>query len=69
MIVFYFFPSLFCYSPMKAKQITKKDIQSMQKAAHRQALIDQGLYNIHREKSHKDKTKYSRKDNKKVQLD
>ena len=46
------------------KTITKSDIQNMQKAAHRKALIEQGLYNIHREKSHKDKTKYSRKNNK-----
>ncbi len=41
--------------------ITKKDLILMDKRATRNTLLEAGSYNIHREKKHKDKSKYSRK--------
>jgi hypothetical protein len=46
-----------------------KVLQQIQKAAHRQSLIDAGVYGIHKEKAHKDKKKYTRKPKHKKDLE
>ena len=39
---------------MKAKtKITKEDLMQMNKSAHRKALIEAGLYNIHKNRTFK----------------
>jgi len=50
-------------------KITAEDLRKMTNAAHRQALIDAGLYNIHKNKTFKDKSKYNRNDNRRIDLD
>ena len=46
---------------MKAKtKITKEDLMQMNKSAHRKALIEAGLYNIHKNRTFKTKKDYSR---------
>lgn len=42
-------------------KITKGDLFLMEKRATRNALMEAGVYNIHKQKVHKDKKKYSRK--------
>lgn len=49
--------------------IRKEDLFKMEKASTRQALIDIGMYCIHKEKVYRDKTKYSRKIKFKNKLD
>ena len=48
--------------------ISKQDLFKMEKSATRKALIDTGVYNIHKEKTHKDITKYTRKSKHKGKL-
>jgi len=55
---------------MKAKtKITKEDLMDMQKSAHRKALIEAGLYNIHKNRTFKTKKDYTRKTKHKSLID
>ena len=45
----------------KKKKLTKKDMLKMDKGIHRAIMVKEGIYNLHRNKKHKDKSKYSRK--------
>ena len=48
--------------------ISKQDLFKMEKSATRKALIDAGVYNKKKEKTHKDITKYTRKSKHKGKL-
>lgn len=43
------------------KGLTQKELVSMDKGIHRGIMLDMGVYNVHKEKSHGDKSKYTRK--------
>lgn len=43
------------------KDSDKKTLHKLQKAAHREAIIEAGLYGVHINKVHRDKNKYNRK--------
>jgi len=48
---------------MKAKtKITKEDLMNIEKSNRRKAMIEAGVYNIHKNKSFKSKKEYTRKD-------
>jgi hypothetical protein len=47
---------------MKTK-LTKQELAKIDSGAHRQALIELGMYTIPTHKVHKDKNKYNRKSN------
>lgn len=48
---------------MKAKtKITQEDLMNIEKTVRRKAMIDAGVYNIHKNKSFKSKKEYTRKD-------
>lgn len=47
---------------MKAK-LTKQELAKIDSGAHRQALIELGMYTIPTHKVHQDKSKYNRKSN------
>ena len=44
------------------KPLTKKEKIATDKGIHRNAMLEMGMYNIHKEKAYKDKSKYTRKD-------
>lgn len=44
------------------KPRTKKDRIAADKGIHRGLMLEMGVYNIHREKAYRDKSKYSRKE-------
>ena len=46
---------------MEKIQFSREDIRQMEATAHRQALIEEGLYSIPTHKVHKSKKAYSRK--------
>ena len=46
--------------PMKPQSL--KERISVDKGIHRNAMLEMGMYNIHKEKAYKDKSKYTRKD-------
>ena len=43
-------------------QINKTEKLKMDKGIHREIMMEMGMYNIHKEKSYKDKSKYTRKE-------
>lgn len=47
---------------MKTK-LTKQELAKIDSGAHRQALIELGMYTIPTHKVHQDKSKYNRKSN------
>jgi hypothetical protein len=42
--------------------INKTEQLKMDKGIHRELMMEMGMYNIHKEKSYKDKSKYTRKE-------
>jgi hypothetical protein len=40
----------------------RKETIKIDKGIHRNAMLEMGMYNIHKEKAYKDKSKYTRKD-------
>jgi hypothetical protein len=46
--------------------IDSETIRKIEKGNRRQAMIDEGVYNIHKEKTYRDVSKYSRKDKHKI---
>jgi hypothetical protein len=43
-------------------QINKTEKIKMDKGIHREVMMEMGMYNIHKEKTYKDKSKYTRKE-------
>lgn len=44
------------------KPQTTKDKLATDKGIHRNLMLEMGVYNIHKQKAYKDKSKYTRKD-------
>ncbi len=44
------------------KPLTAKEQIAIDKGIHRNAMLEMGVYNIHKEKAYKDKSKYTRKE-------
>jgi hypothetical protein len=42
--------------------INKTEQLKMDKGIHREVMMEMGMYNIHKEKTYKDKSKYTRKE-------
>ena len=46
----------------KMKTLTQKEKIAIDKGIHRSTMLEMGMYNIHKGKAYKDKSKYTRKD-------